>query len=266
VIRIVTGRFRLLARLGADGALWEGEAHRATERNRALGRHESRRDNLWSRLKPGLVDLQHGKCAYCESDLGSDGVDWTVDHHRPKAKVQAHPDLPERTVDVGGAAPTGYHLLAYDPDNFLGCCATCNKLKDTYFPTAARRVLDTGDRAALREEKPYLLDPSDLDDPDPERLITWRGPIPLPAPGLDEHDRRRALATIAVLGLFREKLVKDRIYVLLGVYWAHRDGDTRRLDRLCAPDNRFSACARRFRELCETDPAAAQEEFDLMSP
>ncbi|PPK66754.1 hypothetical protein V5P93_004792 [Actinokineospora auranticolor] len=264
MIRTFTGRAALLARLGADAPVWRTEAHQGAERNRAAGKHDNRSANSWSRLKPGLAELQRGKCAYCETYLGSEGVDWTVDHYRPKGRVAvwADPDAPE-IVDVGGPAPTGYHLLAHDPDNLLGSCENCNRRKAAYFPTAAPRVLDSTDRAGLAAERPYLVDPADP-AADPERLITWKGAIPQPAPGLDEHDRRRARATIEVLELARTKVVADRMLLLIGVWMAHDAGAADVLDLYCAPGGRFAACARRYRELCETDPEWAAAEYRLM--
>ncbi|RLK57964.1 hypothetical protein [Actinokineospora cianjurensis] len=261
MIRVLAGRDRLLAWLGADSQVWRGKASKATDLNRDKGRHVSG-ESLWSALRPGLTRLQHNKCAYCESELEADGVEWTVDHHRPKGRVHSGTNPAEDIHDVGGASQTGYYLLAYEPDNFIGSCGTCNKYKDNYFPTAGARALHTGDRAALRAERPYLVDPTDEQDTDPERLIDWRGTFAVAAPDLDEHGVRRAAETIRLLGLNRDKLQTDRALVLMAFWYAWEKDKTADMDALCAPGVRYSACTRRFRLLCGTDPAAAEEVFD----
>ncbi|GLY44498.1 hypothetical protein Amsp01_105210 [Amycolatopsis sp. NBRC 101858] len=236
-----------------------------TGQNERAGAHVTATP-IWSEVRAVLARLQRGKCAYCERKLGSSGDEVTIDHFRPKGKIAAWKG---RAADVGGASRTGYFLLAYDPRNYLAACRRCNnKWKGSRFPTARSRRLDTAEADLLAEELPYLVSPADPEDIDPERLIGWDGPMPIPA---DPAGRDRALVTIDVLGLAHEDLVKERQLVLRNVWLAHQNAQGEKpdvlakamLDDWCSPASAHSACARRFRELCDENPAAARRHVEV---
>lgn len=83
--------------------------------------------------KLALAALFHGKCAYCESDYGSQApVD--IEHFRPKGGVEDDPDH------------WGYWWLAADWDNLLPSCIDCNRRRYQVLPSP-----DTPSLAALRD-------------------------------------------------------------------------------------------------------------------
>lgn len=114
-------------------------------------------------VKSALIEMQHGKCCYCERQIGQAG---DVEHFRPKGSVC-------QNIDSEELAP-GYYWLAYDWDNLLYACKECNQLhKGTQFPLAdpATRVRTHTNAADLPNEEPLLLDPSQVA---PESLIGFR--------------------------------------------------------------------------------------------
>lgn len=270
MIRVLAEPQAILRRMGDQAANWLTRARLLTSELERAGRYV-KLDAIWSEIKADLVELQHVKCAYCERILGSAGVEWSVDHFRPKGAVRYRDRLPGGVRDVGGASTVGYYLLAYDLGNLVATCLPCNTFhKSNYFPTAQPRRLNSTDPAQLVAEQPYLVNPVDHGDDDPEALIAWRGPVPTAAAD-GGFARDRALVTIDVLGLAtREELVRERVLVLIGVWLAYRAGDQRALDRLCQPTGLHAACAREFRRLCELDPDVAKTEYeliqDLLSP
>ena len=103
---------------------------------------------LWldDAVKGFLYNSQHGKCCYCERQRDQREMD--VEHFRPKAQVEEDSKHP------------GYWWLAYEWDNLLISCKTCNqKYKKAQFPLKKEQ-----DRAYKRDddiekEAPYLLNP-----------------------------------------------------------------------------------------------------------
>jgi uncharacterized protein (TIGR02646 family) len=83
----------------------------------------------WLAAKPLLTEIQHNKCAYCESPIGITDLG-TIERFRPRSK---------------------YPLLAYDWNNLLVSCNLCSRNKRDTFPVAD-------------DDSPILLDPT-VDDP-----------------------------------------------------------------------------------------------------
>jgi hypothetical protein len=102
---------------------------------------------LWKPLKEILIDMFHGKCAYCDAVFAP--VDYgDVEHFRPKAGVFEDPTHP------------GYYWLAYEPENYLPACQLCNRGgKGTHFPVSGQRAYRPTD--SLAAELPDLLNPED---------------------------------------------------------------------------------------------------------
>jgi 5-methylcytosine-specific restriction endonuclease McrA len=264
MIRLVIDSRHILARLKAD---WITRAKILTRQNLRAGRHD-RRENIWSEVRETLAALQRQKCAYCERVLDTSGVESTVDHFRPKSRVESREWSDGAVTDAGGFSKAGYFLLAYDLDNYLVACRRCNNVyKGDYFPTSKSRRLRTVDADELAEEEPYLICPRDAD---PESAIVWHGAIPAPG-GTTEFERRRALVTIELLGLAQEDLVRDRLWTIVDVWLAHGgvrganpDPLSRKaLDLLCASSSKYASCARNYRRLCETDLDAARRECEM---
>ena len=112
---------------------------------------------IWGALKPHLIALFHGKCAYCESafEVVSFG---DVEHYRPKGRVDEE-DQNGMTQPINGHH--GYYWLAYAPMNLLPACSRCNGRggKMNLFPLAdpTQRVPDPA--GPLDRESPLLLNP-----------------------------------------------------------------------------------------------------------
>jgi hypothetical protein len=105
-------------------------------------------EDVWRELKWHLLDLFHGKCAYCETVVRP-AYTGDVEHWRPKGKVEEDPTHP------------GYYWLAFDPSNLLPACMMCNQpaeAKHTHFPVDGAHARDA---TGLAAEHPLLLNPYD---------------------------------------------------------------------------------------------------------
>lgn len=160
--------------------------------------------------KPNLPDLwskdddsreaQHerhhnGKCCYCERKRDIK-LERDVEHYRPKKNVK----------DVAGS--NGYWWLAYDWENILIACKTCNSIyKGTKFPLLdnTTRVNTEGD---VSTELTALINPA-IENPEPyisyfhEKIGgAWMACI-VPSP----TDNGKGETTIKTLGLDRPELM-----------------------------------------------------------
>jgi hypothetical protein len=188
----------------AIGDRWLRRARERTERFRQAGRYEEEAA-IWSEVKGVYVQLQHGKCAYCERRIGTDPVyagELDVEHYRPKS---------------------GFYLLAYHPLNYAVACIRCNRgLKRDEFPVAGTRMWDGEDPRAMGAERPLLVYPIGEVDEDPAELITFVGYAAVPA-GSSERGRR----TIEFFRLGAEAeryddLVTERALVVRALYTANK--------------------------------------------
>jgi uncharacterized protein (TIGR02646 family) len=162
---------------------------------------------LWgnSEVRQALWDMQHQKCAYCERrrDVNRES---DIDHFRPKAEVTQPPGAPGHK---------GYWWLAYEWTNLLFCCRHCNqtyKLNNFPVPDEAERV--SSENQPLREERAYLIDPSD-DDGEPQNCFIYyfseaTKQVHIVACPDDPWNKERADETIKVLGLDRAELRDER--------------------------------------------------------
>jgi uncharacterized protein (TIGR02646 family) len=145
-------------------------------------------------VKNALTKAQHGKCAFCESQVRHI-AHGDVEHYRPKGGVRQNTSDP---LDQ-----PGYFWLAYVWENLFFACQLCNQsFKKNMFPLAdpARRARSHLDE--LTAEEPLLIHPA---DEEPRALIDFREEMAFP---IDDHPRARA--TIEVLGLNREELSELR--------------------------------------------------------
>lgn len=233
----------------------------------------------WSQIKPLFLDLQHYKCAFCESEIGGrpeedgrrelHGQD--VEHYRPKKRVVSWtpPDWEGPELKVG---PTdGYPWLALNPLNYLASCKACNSgRKRNYFPIARddQSYDSEPDPELLRTEEPYLLFPfGELEAGDPESMIAFLGHEAIPNASLDDasHEYWRARVTISLLGLNRQDVAtpRKRLVVKLARDWcvlrlARPDDWQAILAKETLPQANFSSCAKCFLGLCEGMPRVAQ--------
>ena len=254
---------------------WRAKARRKCDAFRKARRyHETA--GTWGQIKQVYIDLQGGKCGYCERGFGWDEksrIEHDVEHFRPKNSVRKWPppgSARKYTFETGAEFPGGYYLLAYNCLNYLAACKKCNSLyKSDYFPIAgAARVTTSEDFGEIAAEQPLLLYPiSDLDD-DPEQLIAFIGMFPAPVAARG-HRHRRARVTIDFFDLdIREELLRDRAILIKAIYIAFEDrkhADPLRrqaaeqtLRQIDLPVLEHRNCARSFYRLCQEDPAAAR--------
>jgi uncharacterized protein (TIGR02646 family) len=146
----------------------------------------------------------HGKCAYCECYITS-FQPGAVEHFRPKGGVT---DELDRSI-----AHPGYYWLAYDWQNLLPSCATCNQSssvngktigKQNRFPVIGKHAQTP---AEIVNEQPLLINPaSENDDDDPSKHIG----IDI-ATGLLFHHTERGKMCIEIFGLnVRDQLLEQR--------------------------------------------------------
>lgn len=147
-------------------------------------------------VKDALNVLFHGKCAWCESRLGST-TPGDICQYRPKNSVAESPTHP------------GYWWLASEWDNLLLSCPDCNRTrrhegvasgKASRFPLddETRRAFDIGEEI---REKPLLLDPT-VDNPADHLVYDREGKV--------FSDTLRGQTTVTVLGLNRPSLIVAR--------------------------------------------------------
>jgi uncharacterized protein (TIGR02646 family) len=106
-------------------------------------------DKMFVQLINDLLGLSHGKCAYCESPVTSDG-NASLDRYRPKAGALG--------LD-GDYSTEHYWWLAYDWKNIHPACIKCNKFKGGKFPVDGKRARVEAKPKELALEKRLLLDP-----------------------------------------------------------------------------------------------------------
>lgn len=174
--------------------------HRTTEANQQAFENGERAFDFDSSLygaksvKSVLIKAQHGKCAFCESQiLHIDHGD--VEHLRPKGGFRQ-----------GNADPLeqpGYFWLAYAWENLFLACALCNQtFKKNWFPLVDPTKRARSHQDDLAAEEPMLIDPA---TDEPTVFIGFRDEIAFPI-----DDDPRARTTLEVVGLNREELAEFR--------------------------------------------------------
>jgi hypothetical protein len=147
---------------------WLEKARRLTGRLRQLPpdqRSDFIKSNskMWKDLKPILQAMSSGKCWYSEAkELCSD---YDVDHFRPKGPAK----------DMEGNVREGYWWLAFEWTNYCIVGGVCNRPhkdddeevrgKHDYFPLMAGSFAAASPDDDTAREMPFLLDPTDKDDP-----------------------------------------------------------------------------------------------------
>jgi hypothetical protein len=279
VIRYPILEIRLRQRLEEIRPGWLERAEARTALFRAAGKYDEV-SGIWSEIKDAYMELQGFKCGFCERRLEKSRyghVEHDVEHFRPKAKVKKWPtnaDRSERGIDfsfpLGDDADPGYFLLAYEPENYLISCKTCNtRLKANFFPVAANRLVDRDRSRDLSDENAFLIYPIGARDTDPEQLITFRGILPVPV-GVRGRKRQRAEVTIKFFELdTREVLLEERAETIVNLHLAmtavgHPDPFTSRaassaVDRLVERRSPHANCARSFHDLWLTDNLLARQ-------
>lgn len=156
------------------------------------------RGAVWSALKDTLEGLSDKKCWYSEA---RDTVShWQVDHYRPKSI---------------------YPWLAFAWQNLRLCGGKPNLRKTNEFPLAAGSARGTL-AAGVNSEKPLLLDPTRLGDPE---LLTFKADgEPVCATPADPVAAERVAVSVKLLDLDSVSLCEERRRK-----WRDCEGKLRRL-------------------------------------
>lgn len=188
-------------------------AREAVEASIAAGESPTFIDK-WSAYKKLFARAQFGKCGYCERYASTD--DPHIDHFAPKAEVWERSNDPaDRARELNEYLPNvrgprnyadeherrGYWWLAYDWNNYLLVCGSCNsKWKKCFFPVDPRPRLLPPRRGV--NERPLLLNPFDDEAP-------WRH-FYFTEVGLIRGSSHRGRETWLTCGLDRPTLTQSR--------------------------------------------------------
>ncbi len=167
-----------------------------------------RKGYIWRRFGRYLSAMSYGKCWYSESKDAHAFMD--VDHFRPKKSAKRSKD----------ATDDGYPWLAFHWENFRYSSQRANRLstdedteqthgKGDWFPLMPNSRTATWADRCIAEEKPWLLDPTRLED---VRLIEVKasglmGPSRL---CMGAAQRERVNTSIKLLGLDLPGIVEAR--------------------------------------------------------
>jgi len=279
MIRYPVDRQKLLNLIQAKKASWLSDAQARTAAY-AQSKDYTGGAEFWGDIKQVYIDLQHEKCAYCETKLQGRILAskvHEVEHFRPKSSIKAWPDRKRKYwkdfpahILTSGAHPKGYYLLAYHPYNYAIACTRCNStLKSNYFPVRGSRNVTLADPAKGASEDALLIFPlMDIDD-DPSNLIEFDGVLAVPrhaAGALHE----RAVTTIWFFQLNHEDLTIRRAE-MIGLLWnaleqarTATDPEDQRfaqdtVEQACSARAQFSSCMASFRRLYGMNRERARE-------
>lgn len=142
---------------------------------------------LYKRFMAFLLEIFHGKCAYCEITL-TNNQPGDVEHYRPKGRVVGDDLKPVkvRYDDLGEMEHPGYFWRAYDWDNLLPSCIDCNRRRN-HLTVDGRVAAGKADRFPVKgprarwaeeeaQEEPLLVNPS-REDPAEHFVFNTDGTI-----------------------------------------------------------------------------------------
>jgi hypothetical protein len=271
----------LWARIEAHDGGWRARSAAQTARVCAAGAF--RKDPaLWGDVKAVFMRLQFFKCVYCERPIGAsllNSVEHDVEHFRPKSSIKAWPPASREAgaalaypFSTGGAGPTGYYWLAFDPLNYASSCKTCNTiLKSNFFPIRGQRGLALQDVPTLNAtEEPLLLFPIGDHGDEPSDYLTFEGIMAQPAHTSGPlHERARVTIDFFRLNtrpeLWAERFrAIDTLWMAIEMINIHPDAARRAsaeqtLNETVSDGAPQAACARAFLDLARRDTPKAWE-------
>ena len=281
MIRIQVKPARLLALINAADAGWIKAAKTRTQQYKVAQDYTGGTE-FWGRIKRVYINLQHEKCAYCETKLqGADLASKVheVEHFRPKSSLKAWPDRKRSywrdfpsSIPTGAADAKGYYLLAYHPFNYAIACTRCNStLKSNYFPIRGKRNVKLSDPSDDAKEDCLLLYPLSTVADNPRSFITFDGVLAVPRIKSGKK-YERAVTTIWFFQLNHEDLTSRRAEMLVPLWTTlehlrvETDAAARKeyedfVDMVCSARGQFSACMSAFRELYLQDRARAKAKY-----
>ena len=267
---------------------WLADAQQRTQTYLAAQSYTGGKD-FWGDIKDVYIDLQHEKCAYCETRL--QGKVYArkvheVEHFRPKGQVRIWPNRKKKVwrdfpqgISTGAGDAKGYYALAYHPFNYAIACTRCNSsLKSDHFPVRGVRNIALEDPSAAAFEDHLLVYPISTIDDDPRTLIRFDGVLAVPVHKSGPLNER-ALTTIWFFDLNHQDLTTRRAGRILNLWVAlenRRLADSAvgrqiaqdQVDKSLGPAGEFSACLRDFaavyaqnRSLAEQTALAAGQLF-----
>jgi hypothetical protein len=275
----------LIDRIAQHKPTWLGRAEQRTQQYLQAQTYTGGAE-FWGEIKDVYIDLQHEKCAYCETWLQGKAHAskvHEVEHFRPKSKVRAWPnrkkpawrDFPP-DIATGAGHDTGYFALAYHPFNYAIACTRCNSsLKSDHFPVRGARQPSLLDPSTAHAEDALLVYPISHIDDDPRTLICFEGvlAVPVHASG-PQHER--ALTIIWFFDLNHQDLTTrraGRIFNLWAALETRRLADTETRRKLAqrviakhlGPSAEFSSCLSDFAQLYANQRDRADEVAELAS-
>lgn len=142
-------------------------------------------------VKEQLHNAQFKKCCYCETVVFSISGG-AIEHFRPKTAVRQGRGQPR--------IRPGYYWLAYQWENLLFICGTCNTKKSDLFPLSNPSSRARSHHDDITAEDPLLVDPSSND---PRLDIRFQRDVPVGV-------TTRGSKTIKLLRLDELGLSEDR--------------------------------------------------------
>jgi hypothetical protein len=268
VIRYYISEQELIKRISQEKRSWLTRAKKRTALYRSGG-YDPKATDFWGEIKRVYIDLQHGKCGYCETRLQDHVLASKVheiEHFRPKGRIRAWPHSGAANArkflpswPTGEASDKGYLFLVYHPLNYAIACTRCNStLKSDCFPILGKRMLRAEHPKRMLRETPLLFYPISCIDPDdPADLISFNGPFAV-ATYRTGLAYQRAITNIHFFLLNHQDLILQRCMMLLTLWIAlsatpaTEDGledQQMCIDICCQPYGEFSACANAFQAL-----------------
>ena len=144
-------------------------------------------------IKKKLREIQFNKCCFCEQKIEFGHIE----HYRPKRGYKQDQNEKQLTKP-------GYYWLAYDWDNLLLSCPTCNSsYKKNYFPLKdpSKRAMSYKDD--ITKEEPLIINPA---KEDPEDYIEFYG-TSIRA----KNGNQKGKETIKTTGLDRPFINEDKL-------------------------------------------------------
>jgi len=161
-------------------------------------------------VKEKLWTMHRGKCCYCERkrDMKRES---DVEHFRPKAEVtddQTH---------------KGYWWLAYDWDNYLLSCKTCNQTyKKNWFPLIDENQRAKGPEDDIDNEQPFFINPAE-EDPEDYISFEWGTAFGIFVKAVGTDNEGRGARSTMQLGLNEGTLPEQRAEIVKNLMNLARD-------------------------------------------
>lgn len=243
--------------------------HQAATAQAKRGTKPDVNDDIWGGHREALAAAQHGKCAYCERHVGThypaiehvaprnelhslpdDPADWGNEAHPYLANI-ADGDLRRRKADP--LSDWGYWSRAYDWNNYVVACQSCNTWKSTIYPLAMRPKRGWRPGSSRKRSKDELLLHA-FEDDEPWRHFRYDA-----STGAIIWWTERGKATAGTCGLHRASLAHERqlhldhVHALCsraaGTASPLRDAARSDVVRLGADDAPFAGMVRSYAEV-----------------